>query len=506
MIEFKFIPHVVKNLPASSKWPKAGVAVNEKVAGFWRLGPDKRHRSPFYPDSQLMHPRKTKVLSMEEQWALTMFHRNITGRDPPDSLEAKGSVRAPQTLWGRALAGKAYWNDGAYEVLGSKMTNSDVSTNRDDSHVRYMFKGDVESARRAPVKDTSYFGRVLFYLSYELEVHPNSNPTTSDTVWSDTESSGGEDSINASSTRQRRSALKGPTKTFFLAYIENMHVGYAMDSSLVYEIPVARGAPKRVCEFVALENVKELVGFISSRGKRFVVEKTSAFWPEDAIAYHEKKADAQVFSRGGKQAPMRKKSDAVATTTTQHKEDLAIRQHKANSTFEPQVFTIRGDGHCGFRTIAHAEYGDQNDFLRVRADLLRQLQSNPDGYVLDYQAIAFENTTVEDLATTISFTGPSAGEDFWFSSDIHMQLVADRYNVCVVSVTKGHQSITMRAPSILWKTQDRATIKARISDGSLRLAGMLYWMQKRHWDYIELNTEQLRQHVAQKGTLIPSRA
>jgi hypothetical protein len=146
-------------------------------------------------------------------------------------------------LWGKAIAGKAIWNDGGYEVVGSALSNErgerntaegGFAANRDNSYIRYHMDSGPDHV------NTAYFGRVLFYMVYNIE---------------------GED--------------------YLLAYVQHIYVNRVRGRKLVYQAKL--GAR----HFLDIHNIQELVGIVKTRGLSFFVGKKSCFWPKKGFSYNQ---------------------------------------------------------------------------------------------------------------------------------------------------------------------------------------------------------------------------
>lgn len=237
----------LKYLPYIAHVPE-GLMVNDEDprAKLFKLSKGGSYSSSLYPDYLLMRPKQSRVLSKQERRNLKAFTSN-TIHDPKET----------HLIWGRAVAGRGFSNQNAYEVIGSKMSNvgsqgEPIALNkRDDSYVRYITKNKDGD-------DVSFFGRALFFLVYK---QPDDND----------ESSAVEEHAKSDST----------SEPFLLAYMQRVDVGRVRKRKLVFKI---RDGSK---EFINLDDIQELVGRINSRGKEFFVSKTSCFWPKKGFEWKE---------------------------------------------------------------------------------------------------------------------------------------------------------------------------------------------------------------------------
>lgn len=195
----------------------------------------------------LMTPKVLKILNQYERAHLHLFSLNITGED---SLPAMG-YGIKFKAWGRAVSGRAFSNDHAFEITGSVLSNTGrgaiSQVKRDDSYIRYTIRGPSS-------EDISYFSRVLYYLPYILRTGTDSGDIE-----------------------------------LLLAYVQRIEVGRIRKRKLVYKI---KDSTK---EFVDLMDVQELVGSIESWGKRYLVSKTSCFWPKKGFQWSQIVANDDVF-------------------------------------------------------------------------------------------------------------------------------------------------------------------------------------------------------------------
>lgn len=262
----KFLPYIAKTpkvfKPANPQHEELQLAASG--VKLFNLSPKDKHEFPdSYPEYLLMLPKVSfpdsyisrillmlftvsKILNQYERAHLRKFCSNITGNReyPPAAAAMKFRV------WGRAVSGRVFSNESAYEITGSLLSNVGRGaidhTKRNDSHIRYTISDDSN-------QDISYFGRVLFYLPYTLQ------------------SDDGETEL-------------------LLAYVQRMDVGRVRKRKLVYKIKDG------VKEFIDPMDVQELLGSIESRGKRFFVSKTSCFWPKKGFAYAENIENEDLFS------------------------------------------------------------------------------------------------------------------------------------------------------------------------------------------------------------------
>lgn len=202
-----------------------------------------------YPDCLLMGPKISRRLNQYERNHLKEFYADVIGVPVRSIVIVRNSMLFSGTfkLWGRAVAGSVLSNSSEYEVVGSAISNAKPgvsSSRRNDSWVRYILTGDGNS-------DISYFGKVIFFMPYEIrnDERPEDEP-----------------------------------ERFMIAYIQRVEVGRVRKLKLAYIINRQQRVLKK---FVDLSDVQELIGCIKSRGKEFLVSRTSCFWPKKGFAWRE---------------------------------------------------------------------------------------------------------------------------------------------------------------------------------------------------------------------------
>jgi len=164
-----------------------------------------------------------------------------------------------------------------------------------------------------------------------------------------------------------------------------------------------------------------------------------------------------------------------------------------------------GDGNCGFRAVAHAIYGAESSWCRVRRELSIFLDNIPPsqaaGFLRDFEAYNGVKLSLRGLQESLEhFAGHCWDLTKWFSNDKHAQLTADAYNVGVVMITYRNSKIVVRAPSSLQSVEG---IRAAIP--TIKLVGMVFsgCGDGGHWDYV--NIEEARELLVQHAEIQVSR-
>jgi hypothetical protein len=89
------------------------------------------------------------------------------------------------------------------------------------------------------------------------------------------------------------------------------------------------------------------------------------------------------------------------------------------------VYDPSADGHCGFRCLAKAIYGNEDDYQKVKNDMMKVLVDRKDFY---WKSKVFgKGKGYDSLTKIISYSGSSAPPEFWFSTLDCGQLAADTY-------------------------------------------------------------------------------
>ena len=95
------------------------------------------------------------------------------------------------------------------------------------------------------------------------------------------------------------------------------------------------------------------------------------------------------------------------------------------------ITNVKGDGHCGFRTIALCIYGTQCHWRKVRYELHNELYEHQQEYTRIFGYDLF-NT----ISHTLSYFGSSTvGPEYWLHMPDTAILITNRYRVIVISVS-----------------------------------------------------------------------
>ncbi|KAI9332626.1 hypothetical protein BD770DRAFT_403097 [Pilaira anomala] len=102
-----------------------------------------------------------------------------------------------------------------------------------------------------------------------------------------------------------------------------------------------------------------------------------------------------------------------------------------------KIYSVSGDGNCGFRAVSLSVYHHQENWINVKQDMLSTYQKYQDSLykpvVSTQTMVDFEQTKMlKKLASTIS---PCYNSKLWFITFSCPQVVADTYNRPVVIFT-----------------------------------------------------------------------
>ena len=93
------------------------------------------------------------------------------------------------------------------------------------------------------------------------------------------------------------------------------------------------------------------------------------------------------------------------------------------------IVHIRGDGHCGFRSVAFFIYGHEDFWQKVRYDLLGEIQKNR----ILYESMGLDLTS---FARRVACSTPSTTIEHWYSSHECSIVAATCYKRPVVLITR----------------------------------------------------------------------
>ncbi|XP_028097179.1 uncharacterized protein LOC114297031 [Camellia sinensis] len=107
---------------------------------------------------------------------------------------------------------------------------------------------------------------------------------------------------------------------------------------------------------------------------------------------------------------------------------------------------VDDDGNCGFRAIASLLVLGKNDWVKVRRDLLFELNNYKDEYVVLYGS----QERVEELTYILSYFEDSACFDSWMTMPDMGHLIASFYNVALyhLSLQQCLTFLPLRSPPV----------------------------------------------------------
>ena len=189
--------------------------------------------------------------------------------------------------------------------------------------------------------------------------------------------------------------------------------------------------------------------------------------------------------------------------------DVPIIDEKHTERFPEEhtrVTSMTRDGNCGFRAVAHQVYDDQNLWPRVRKDLLAAFEKNPNGYCNNIKKNYDRDITPARMRETLKAPRRKlAPVDKWLSKELHLQIVADCYDMAVVTIclTHNHPEHAIRIPTERYKEwKADADIKYGIKVKRLEIIGLK--IDSCHWDAIDLDSERIISYLHVNAPLIQS--
>lgn len=99
------------------------------------------------------------------------------------------------------------------------------------------------------------------------------------------------------------------------------------------------------------------------------------------------------------------------------------------------LFSPRGDGQCGFRTLAMALYGDQNKWIEVKEKMLLTFEN----YTAPFQRFRFENKQL--FEKILSCHSSPCPPDMYFNFADCPQIAADTFG-CNIAIRSVHRELS----------------------------------------------------------------
>ncbi|KAL8474204.1 hypothetical protein ACS0TY_030864 [Phlomoides rotata] len=130
--------------------------------------------------------------------------------------------------------------------------------------------------------------------------------------------------------------------------------------------------------------------------------------------------------------------------------------------FQPYIVNVKnvmGDGHCGFRTVALLMGFSEDDWPRVRQDLMNELGHN----IPLYEDVFRMKERVQEVLETLNCFTETAGLDNWFLLPYMGYLVAAAYNVALI-VLDPRLSLTFLPLMKAVPEQPRSICMALVND------------------------------------------
>ncbi|XP_074288307.1 uncharacterized protein LOC141613469 [Silene latifolia] len=133
---------------------------------------------------------------------------------------------------------------------------------------------------------------------------------------------------------------------------------------------------------------------------------------------------------------------------------------------------VIGDENCGFRCLAFDIYGDENEWLKVRHDLLGELKDNKEFYTNLYAG----DKPFNDLCNRVSYKGGPINRSKWFDNEL-LFVAANYYDAIFVNLS-GSQNVTFLP-----------TKQAKVEkSGAKRIFSMVYLRPEEHFVWVRLGS------------------
>jgi len=134
------------------------------------------------------------------------------------------------------------------------------------------------------------------------------------------------------------------------------------------------------------------------------------------------------------------------------------------------VFNPKSDGYCGYRAISFIHYGKEEEYLKVKEDMLKALEENKEVYE---KKLAFDVASLRDnIERGMESKSPVCK---WFNTPDCAQVVADAYNVPVCIYSDPQNTYI---PSLTYLPLNRSTEKPKnkIRSYNLQNQGNFHWV------------------------------
>ncbi|XP_020255315.1 uncharacterized protein LOC109832304 [Asparagus officinalis] len=122
-----------------------------------------------------------------------------------------------------------------------------------------------------------------------------------------------------------------------------------------------------------------------------------------------------------------------------------------------QCTDVAADGNCGFRAVALAIYGTEDDWVKVRQDLVADLQNRSALYARILGGRSARSSNVTNLIQSIAHYHGPADDDYWMAVPDCGHVIATTYNVVFMTFSEHGGNTCL--PAILDETQGPPTRK-----------------------------------------------
>ncbi|CAO3618540.1 unnamed protein product [Mucor hiemalis] len=133
-----------------------------------------------------------------------------------------------------------------------------------------------------------------------------------------------------------------------------------------------------------------------------------------------------------------------------------IDRNNINLIFDPEP-----DGFCGYRAVAYLIYGDQDEYKKVKKEMLKTLEENLEWYK------TYTGSIIPEIERNIraGMDGESSKTAIWYKTPDCAQIAADTYNIPVCVYTTVSSYNTDQCLTFLpfrWPTRHKVKIQPLI--------------------------------------------
>lgn len=316
-------------------------------------------------------------------------------------------------------------------------------------------------------------------------------------------------------------AMKGKSSVFSNILVgETFYKCFDLDFAFARRIPVYRdgilleakrnekGRDMRIYECIA---IKELAGMIVSRGKEYIVRKGGCIDISRLIVYEKDYDWDSVLGEKPKRIEIAHQSPFGLADVGSRPFDLQSVHMNVGEQFDGDLEIVKvvtgtdqpnrqilnkfssfirlssmiGDGHCGFRVLAHLLLGDQEKYDMVRTRLSAFFEQYRESYMSEKYRLVRPSVKRDFNMLLKDIQGVTKMRNRWFVAPWHAQLSADCFNVIMAVLSSPTtMRLTLYVPRSL-NLENNGVIEC-IQNGHLELVGMLF-VNENHWNAVEFD-------------------